>query len=105
MVLSEDATNGLFSIYGIKPHVEKNPLKRLRNQINKTWYDNVKFPMKVRMWNLSCFLFGHHWKLMFKPDFRKHRKTTFMFYCDRCCSFCDLILKKVIKEKSRKIKP
>ena len=92
-MLKEDFIDGWLDVYK-KPKIEKTLWQKIVYAIKKPLYDNITFPMRLRLINLTCFIKGHDFKLMFKPDLRKNRNPEFDFLCERCLTHVGLTIKK-----------
>ena len=91
-MLPEDFLDGWLDVYK-KPKIEKTLWQKIKYAIKKPIHDNIVHPMRWKLINLTCFVIGHDFKLLFKPDFRKNRKACFHFWCERCATSVTLTIK------------
>lgn len=98
-MMVEDFANGWLDLYN-KPKMKKTFWQKVKRAIVKPVQDNILHPMRWRLINLTCLIKGHEFKMLFKPDFRKNRKTWFHYYCERCCTNVDITYTNKDKEAS-----
>jgi uncharacterized membrane protein YoaT (DUF817 family) len=88
-MLTHDYETALDMIYGRKP--KKLSLKqRIIRLFTKAPYEHYMLGIRWQFINITCLLFGHKWKLLFKPDMRKGRLNNAHFHCTRCCRYIEV---------------